>query len=242
MFICAAVLTHAGSEEHSDPLRFLYDRAIEAVPDVSLDVPTGQIVALLGSNGAGKSTILKAISGVLYQEDGEIMSGSIQLEGEQVSGRTPRDIVEKGVLQGPEGRALFATLTDMPPSVNLAAPAGCDYLVADYGALSGAGGRRLHEKAKKYVTPEEIEAINRYTFVTYVGLMAMAEAMSRCGEDLTRACMTEKLSQLKDFDTQGLSAPLSFDNEHQLSGTSVAVYQLDADTKTFVALTNFVQY
>ncbi len=92
-------------------LQILYDRAIEAVRDVSLEVPTGQIVALLGSNGAGKSTILKAISGVLYQEDGEIMSGSIQLEGEQISGRTPRDIVEKGVLQVPEGRALFATLT-----------------------------------------------------------------------------------------------------------------------------------
>ncbi|MFH1342373.1 MAG: ATP-binding cassette domain-containing protein, partial [Pseudomonadota bacterium] len=70
-------------------IQILYDRAIEAVRDVSLDVPTGQIVALLGSNGAGKSTILKAISGVLYQEDGEIMSGSIQLEGEQISGRTP---------------------------------------------------------------------------------------------------------------------------------------------------------
>ena len=92
-------------------IQILYDRAIEAVRDVSLEVPTGQIVALLGSNGAGKSTILKAISGVLYQEDGEIMSGSIQLEGEQISGRTPRDIVEKGVLQVPEGRALFATLT-----------------------------------------------------------------------------------------------------------------------------------
>jgi len=92
-------------------IQILYDRAIEAVRDVSLDVPTGQIVALLGSNGAGKSTILKAISGVLYQEDGEIMSGSIQLEGEQISGRSPRDIVEKGVLQVPEGRALFATLT-----------------------------------------------------------------------------------------------------------------------------------
>ena len=96
-------------------IQILYDRAIEAVRDVSLEVPTGQIVALLGSNGAGKSTILKAISGVLYQEDGEIMSGSIQLEGEQISGRTPRDIVEKGVLQVPEGRAPFATLTDMPP-------------------------------------------------------------------------------------------------------------------------------
>jgi len=92
-------------------VQILYDRAIEAVRDVSLDVPAGQIVALLGSNGAGKSTILKAISGVLYQEDGEIVSGSIQLEGHQISGRSPRQIVEQGLMQVPEGRALFATLT-----------------------------------------------------------------------------------------------------------------------------------
>jgi branched-chain amino acid transport system ATP-binding protein len=92
-------------------IQILYDRAIEAVRDVSLEVPQGAIVALLGSNGAGKSTILKAISGVLYQEDGEIMSGSILLEGERISGTSPGDIVRKGLLQVPEGRALFATLT-----------------------------------------------------------------------------------------------------------------------------------
>jgi branched-chain amino acid transport system ATP-binding protein len=78
---------------------------------VSLDVKAGTIVALLGSNGAGKSTILKAISGVLYQEDGEIMSGSIHLESERISGRKPGDIVRRGILQVPEGRALFATLS-----------------------------------------------------------------------------------------------------------------------------------
>lgn len=92
-------------------VQILYDRAIEAVRDVSLDVPAGRIVALLGSNGAGKSTILKAISGVLYQEDGEIVSGSIHLEGDRISGRSSRQIVQRGVLQVPEGRALFATLT-----------------------------------------------------------------------------------------------------------------------------------
>lgn len=92
-------------------LQILYGRAIEAVRDVSLEVPAGSIVALLGSNGAGKSTILKGISGVLYQEDGEIVSGSIHLNGEKISGSAPRDIVKRGLLQVPEGRALFATLT-----------------------------------------------------------------------------------------------------------------------------------
>ncbi|MFP1632448.1 ABC transporter ATP-binding protein [Zhengella sp. ZM62] len=92
-------------------LQILYDRAIEAVRDVSLSVPAGAIVALLGSNGAGKSTILKAISGVLYQEDGEIVSGSVTFEGRDLAARTPREIVREGLVQVPEGRALFADLT-----------------------------------------------------------------------------------------------------------------------------------
>jgi branched-chain amino acid transport system ATP-binding protein len=92
-------------------VQVLYDRAIEAVRDVSLDVPAGAIVALLGSNGAGKSTILKAISGVLYQKDGEIVSGAIHLDDDLISGFSPRAIVQRGLLQVPEGRALFATLT-----------------------------------------------------------------------------------------------------------------------------------
>ena len=92
-------------------IQVLYDRAIEAVRDVSLEVPKGAMVALLGSNGAGKSTILKAISGILYQEEGEIVSGSITLDDKAISGSTPKSIVEKGLIQVPEGRALFATLT-----------------------------------------------------------------------------------------------------------------------------------
>ena len=92
-------------------VQVLYDRAIEAVRDVSIEVPAGAIVALLGSNGAGKSTILKAISGVLDQEDGDIVNGSVHLGNMQISGRSARDIVRAGLLQVPEGRALFATLT-----------------------------------------------------------------------------------------------------------------------------------
>jgi branched-chain amino acid transport system ATP-binding protein len=92
-------------------VQVLYDRAIEAVRDVSIEVPRGAIVALLGSNGAGKSTILKAISGVLAQEDREIVNGSVHLDGAPISGRSPREIVRAGLLQVPEARALFATLT-----------------------------------------------------------------------------------------------------------------------------------
>ncbi|WP_137390002.1 ABC transporter ATP-binding protein [Rhodoligotrophos defluvii] len=92
-------------------VQVLYDRAIEAVRDVSLSVPEGSIVALLGSNGAGKSTVLKAISGILDREEGEIVGGNIHYRGERIGGRSADEIVRAGLVQVPEGRALFPTLT-----------------------------------------------------------------------------------------------------------------------------------
>jgi branched-chain amino acid transport system ATP-binding protein len=92
-------------------IQIVYGGAIEAVRDVSLEVRPGQIVALLGSNGAGKSTVLKAISGVLDAEDGEIEKGSIHLFGEPVERASAPAIVRRGMVQVPEGRRLFATLT-----------------------------------------------------------------------------------------------------------------------------------
>jgi branched-chain amino acid transport system ATP-binding protein len=92
-------------------IQIVYGGAIEAVRDVSLEVRPGQIVALLGSNGAGKSTVLKAISGVLDAEDGEIEKGTIHLFGDTVNGAPAPAIVRRGMVQVPEGRRLFATLT-----------------------------------------------------------------------------------------------------------------------------------
>lgn len=92
-------------------IQIVYGGAIEAVRDVSLEVRPGQIVALLGSNGAGKSTVLKAISGVLDAEDGVIEKGSIQLFGEAVERAGAPSIVQRGMVQVPEGRRLFGTLT-----------------------------------------------------------------------------------------------------------------------------------
>lgn len=88
-------------------VQIVYDNVIEAVRDASLSVDEGQIVTLLGSNGAGKSTILKGISGVLYPEDGDIIGGTITLNGESLIGRKPDEIVRSGVVMVPEGRQLF---------------------------------------------------------------------------------------------------------------------------------------
>ena len=92
-------------------IQVVYGGAIEAVRDVSLEVRPGQIVALLGSNGAGKSSVLKAVSGVLDAEDGEIEKGSILLNGRAVEKESAPAIVRQGMVQVPEGRRLFQTLT-----------------------------------------------------------------------------------------------------------------------------------
>lgn len=92
-------------------LKIVYDGAIEAVRDVSLTVPEGAIVALLGSNGAGKSTVLKTVSGVLAIEEGEIEKGTVVFEGAPISNRSAEEIVRCGLIQVPEGRRLFVNMT-----------------------------------------------------------------------------------------------------------------------------------
>lgn len=131
---------------------------------------------------------------------------------------------------------------DIPASAGLLAPAGYNYTVADYIALSGPAVDKFIDMAKGYASEDELKSINRYTYVTYIGLKVLASAMEQCGQELTRACTVEKLKEVKDFDTGGLSAPVSFDNDKQLSGTALAVYQFDTASKTFKALTDFVQY
>ena len=80
--------------------------AITAITEISLAVEAGEIVTLIGANGAGKSTALMAICGVLPARAGEIL-----LEGQPIHRRTPGDIVRRGVVQAPEGRRIFPRLS-----------------------------------------------------------------------------------------------------------------------------------
>src|SRR5450631_891686 len=91
----------------------VYDNVILVLRGLSLAVPKGAIVALLGANGAGKSTTLKAISGLLKTEDGEVTRGEIVFDGERIHGIDPDKIVRRGIFQVMEGRRIIADMTTL---------------------------------------------------------------------------------------------------------------------------------
>jgi branched-chain amino acid transport system ATP-binding protein len=89
----------------------IYDHVILVLKGVSLNVGEGKIVALLGANGAGKSTTLKAISTLLRGERGEVTKGRVEFRGERVDQLTPNALVQRGMVQVMEGRHCFGHLT-----------------------------------------------------------------------------------------------------------------------------------
>ncbi|MBN2124959.1 MAG: ABC transporter ATP-binding protein [Deltaproteobacteria bacterium] len=94
-----------------DNVEIIYNDVILAVKGVSLRVPEREIVTLLGANGAGKSTVLKSISGVLKSQEGEIESGEITYNGKRLNDVSAEKIVRMGICQVPEGRRVFRDLT-----------------------------------------------------------------------------------------------------------------------------------
>jgi len=86
-------------------LSVFYD-SVQALRDVSLQVPQGSVICLIGANGAGKSTVLRAISGIKKPT-----SGQISFNGQSITSLRPEEIVRLGVVQSPEGRGVFPNLT-----------------------------------------------------------------------------------------------------------------------------------
>ncbi|MDP3547113.1 MAG: ABC transporter ATP-binding protein [Phreatobacter sp.] len=125
-----------------------YDRVFLAVKGVSIEVPERGLVALLGANGAGKSTVLKSISGLLKPERGKVSRGEITFAGEDILALDPPDRVRRGIVHVLEGRRVFGHLT---PQENLLAAAS---MHRDRGHVAALVDRmfqtfpRLAERAK----------------------------------------------------------------------------------------------
>jgi ABC-type branched-subunit amino acid transport system ATPase component len=119
-------------------LSVAYQGSIAALRGVSLTVPEGGIVALVGSNGAGKSTLLRAVSQNLRRHRARITGGEIRFEGAPLPDRGPEDSFRRGIVQVPEGRRIFGSLT-VEENLRLAA------------ASAGTGGRRRDRVALQRV-------------------------------------------------------------------------------------------
>jgi len=117
----------------------VYDRTILVLRGVSLEVPDGQIVALLGSNGAGKSTTLKTVSGILRPERGAVTAGSVEFNGVRIDQQDAADTVKLGIAQVMEGRRVF------------------EHLTAEENLIAGAHTRRDTSQIKK-----DIELVYAY--------------------------------------------------------------------------------
>jgi branched-chain amino acid transport system ATP-binding protein len=92
-------------------IEVIYNDVILVLKGLSMKVPEGKIVGLLGSNGAGKSTTLKSISGLLKPENGEVTDGSIEFYDQPIQDMDAADIVQMGIFQVMEGRRVFEHLT-----------------------------------------------------------------------------------------------------------------------------------
>lgn len=92
-------------------LEVVYQDVILVLRGISFEIPKGKIVALLGSNGSGKTTVIRSITGLLDIQNGDITKGSISLNGEDITNLNPSKIVQKGIAQVLEGRRIFSELT-----------------------------------------------------------------------------------------------------------------------------------
>jgi branched-chain amino acid transport system ATP-binding protein len=122
-----------------------YYGAIHALRGVSFSIDEGEIVTLIGSNGAGKSTTLRTISGLLRPRQGEIW-----LRGERIDSKRPHEIVELGVCQSPEGRRVFARMS-VHENLEMGAFARKDRarLPADYERVYGLFPRLLERRSQQ---------------------------------------------------------------------------------------------
>ena len=101
----------AGAALSVEDLAVVYGGAVHALHGVSFSVPASSVVALLGANGAGKTTVLRAITGLLRFHRGKVVKGRVTYEGDDTRGQGAEALVKRGIAQVMEGRRIFGTLT-----------------------------------------------------------------------------------------------------------------------------------
>ena len=170
-------------------IEVMYDSVISALHDVSLNVPRGKIVALLGGNGAGKSTTLKSISTMLAAERGKVTKGSILYDGTEVKNQSPYEMVALGMVPVLEGRRCFGHLT------------------VEENIIAGAYSRKLSKPQIK----DELEKIYGY-FNRLRDRRKSQAGFTSGGEQqmiaVARAMMTKPKMLLLDEPSMGLAPQL----------------------------------
>jgi branched-chain amino acid transport system ATP-binding protein len=193
---------------------------IHALKDVSLTVEKGEIVTMIGANGAGKSTMLKTVSGLLRPR-----RGSIRLQDEDLTRLAPHDIVTKGVVQVPEGRRIFGQLTVME---NL-----------DMGAFTSTDGQRNKQNIERVFSLfPRLKERHRQVAGTLSGGEQQMLAMGR-------ALMANPTVLLLDEPSMGLAPVLVesiFDTISQLNadGTTILLVEQNARMALQVAGRGYV--
>lgn len=202
-------------------IEVVYDNVILALHDVSLTVPKGKIVALLGANGAGKSTTLKSISTMLASERGKVTKGTINYNGNNIEGEIPSRMVHRGMVQVLEGRRCFGHLT------------------VEENIIAGAYSRQL----SKGDLSAELEKI--YTYFTRLKDRRGSQAGFTSGGEqqmiaVARAMMAKPTMLLLDEPSMGLAPQLVAEifnivkELNQKEGVSILL----AEQNTNIALKN----
>ena len=214
-------MTNAETILEINNVEVMYDGVISALHDVSLNVPRGKIVALLGGNGAGKSTTLKAVSTMLASERGKVTKGTIRYEGTTISNQNPTDMVRMGMVQVLEGRRCFGHLT------------------VEENIIAGAYSRKLSKQEIK----SEIDKI--YTYFQRLKERRKSQAGFTSGGEqqmiaVARAMMAKPKMLLLDEPSMGLAPQLVAEifkivrELNQKEGVSILL----AEQNTNVALRN----
>ena len=203
-------------------VKVVYDNVILALHDVTLNVPKGKIVALLGGNGAGKSTTLKSISTMLASERGKVTGGTINYDGNAIEKQNPSQMVNMGMVQVLEGRRCFGHLT------------------VEENIISGAYSRKL----SRGDINQELEKIYGY-FIRLKERRKSQAGFTSGGEQqmiaVARAMMAKPKMLLLDEPTAGVS-PIVMDElfEHivKVKKTDVAIIMVEQNAKQALSISD----